>query len=429
LVCLTTTLIFMFKKLLIVLIIVLILAAGVFGWWFYFKNSDTGVGSNFSWTDYLPFGNGGDTEIIPSQNNSNNNQTGTTTQNNTTPVIIPQLRKISEGPVAGAVVLTASTSAIARFIDKATGHVFEATLTALQTKRISNTTIPKIAETVWLSSGEGVVLRYVKDDNTIESFFAKLGNTASSTDAGEQLRELGGTFLPINISSLVSLQGKEKIAFMSPASDGKASLFTSLPDGSKKTLVLTTGIHEWNLAWPKEDTFILTTKASNNVLGYSYSVPAKTGTLNKLIGGMPGLSVNPNKDLSYALYSSVKGGVVRLSVLNIKDNTSQELSLKTLAEKCVWSTHKATIIYCGVPKSLANTTLPDDWYQGLVSFSDVLWKVNITTGETSLVADLQTISGSTVTLDATNLLLTTDDSFLVFTNKKDGALWSLRLAK
>ena len=74
-----------------------------------------------------------------------------------------------------------------------------------------------------------------------------------------------------------------------------------------------------------------------------------------------------------------------------------------------------------MPRSIEGT-LPDDWYQGAVSFSDRIWRVSLDGRIAALIVDPKTVGD--VDIDAVNLTIDARADVLVFTNKKDGSLWS-----
>lgn len=83
------------------------------------------------------------------------------------------------------------------------------------------------------------------------------------------------------------------------------------------------------------------------------------------------------------------------------------------------------IIYCAVPQDIAFGDYPDAWYQGLISFTDDFWRINTKTGETRLLARLNELSDESI--DVTNPVLSTNEDYLIFNNKKDLSLWGLKL--
>ncbi|MFZ1019925.1 MAG: hypothetical protein WAN61_02985, partial [Minisyncoccia bacterium] len=69
---------------------------------------------------------------------------------------------------------------------------------------------------------------------------------------------------------------------------------------------------------------------------------------------------------------------------------------------------------------------PDSWYQGTVSFSDQFWKIDLTTGNTTMLVDPITITGNQE-IDGIKLALDDGENYLFFVNKKDSYLWELSL--
>src|SRR3989338_3911365 len=153
------------KALTIILIILIIAAVGVGIYYFFDKQEGGGTGS-FNITNYFPFGKSPETP--PTSPNNTGNGTGNTTGTGVGPngevLPTPQLWQISTDPQSGAVVFqtndaSSSTNAV-RYLDRATGNVFESKLSVFGQKRISNTTIPKVYEALWLPTGNSLVLRY-----------------------------------------------------------------------------------------------------------------------------------------------------------------------------------------------------------------------------------------------------------------------------
>ena len=80
------------------------------------------------------------------------------------------------------------------------------------------------------------------------------------------------------------------------------------------------------------------------------------------------------------------------------------------------------MLYCALPINISSSNQPDDWYQGVASFDDGIWSKNITTGESKSIL-------SRFGADIMNIFISDDENYLIFTNKNDGTLWSLKLKK
>ena len=139
---------------------------------------------------FFPFGQG---STPPAGTNGNGVQTGTGT--GTTAGGLPRLRHLTTVPVAGIVGLMNGSEHFVRYVERATGHAYDVPVdTSAQTKRVSNTTIPKIQEARWSPDGASLLLRYLGPDNeTVLTF------SGSFTGASTSEKTLQGTFFPKNI--------------------------------------------------------------------------------------------------------------------------------------------------------------------------------------------------------------------------------------
>jgi hypothetical protein len=79
-----------------------------------------------------------------------------------------------------------------------------------------------------------------------------------------------------------------------------------------------------------------------------------------------------------------------------------------------------------VPKSIDTGSYPDTWYQGEVSFRDQIWKIDLKTGNGTMLVDPITISNGEE-IDGTKLMMDDGENYLFFVNKKDSFLWEFSL--
>ncbi len=325
--------------------------------------------------------------------------------------------------MTGGVVFDNATSTAVRYMERGTGHVFERTFSSstplgLATE-ISNTTIPRIHETLWISDGHSLITRYTKDDsNEVDTFFGILTiATSSESEPGS----IDGNFLDTNINEL-ALSGKNKI-FTIENILGQAEGFISNPDGKKQTMVFKSPLTEWSAEWPKEGTIALTTKASAVAPGFLFFLNTANGNLKKVLANKNGLTTSTNSDTSYVLYSESTSNGFTLNTLNVKTGEENIAPLQTLPEKCVWSKYDTATAWCLVPKFQTPADYPDSWYQGKISFTDDIWKMNIKTGESQLLL----ATGDTFNFDGIKLFTNQTEDHLFFTNKKNMTLWSYDL--
>ncbi len=131
-----------------------------------------------------------------------------------------------------------------------------------------------------------------------------------------------------------------------------------------------------------------------------------------------------SNDGEFILYSESGYNDLKLNIFNTKEKKTTAFDLVTLPEKCAFSTTKRGIIYCAVPSSLPQGRYPDDWYQGVVSFSDRVWKIDVINGATEIIS-----SETDTVFDLTHLFFSKNEDYLFFQNKIDGTLWSLNLVQ
>ena len=140
------------------------------------------------------------------------------------------------------------------------------------------------------------------------------------------------------------------------------------------------------------------------------------------MGGINGLTTLTSQDGKLVLYSDNN---LSLNVYNISTKTADTIGVRTLTEKCVWG-RANDALYCAVPKFIPSALYPDSWYKGGISFSDDIWKIDLKTGNTNIIANPESIEGSEE-IDGIKLALDADENYLFFVNKKDSYLWKLNL--
>jgi hypothetical protein len=454
-----------------IVILLLIVAGGVY-WYLFFYGKGNVVtpvvtGSRPS-NGFTPFstapGTTGGGETTTNNTNDNQNQTtsGTTT-NSGTP--IPSLRLLSNTPIGGYGASTTATTTIVRWVDRGRGNVFEAKGDTLEIATLSNTILPRMYSSVWnknITAFIGSILTSNSDipttvyaqirlqatptpiptpnpkQKTASSTVATSTNkTASSTDylistsenaaAISNLTpyELKGKNLPDNmIGYAVSPKG-DKIFMM--VKENKAGVgYIANFDGTSVVKILSTPLTQVNVEWPEETTIAITTKGTANLSGFLYFINTKTGAWKKVLGPTPGLSTKVSKDAKFVLASATnKNGSISTNIYKIGTTTPLDTTITTLADKCIWGNFYKEVVYCAVPSQIETAIYPDDWYKGLVSFTDKIWQVNVLTNEVHLVTTI--VDQSDRIIDVFNLGLDPKDDFLFFMNKNDLSFWSFDL--
>jgi hypothetical protein len=431
----------MSKKTLLIIILIILVVGGGFYYWFFIKGGSLSLN--------LPSGsaNNPGNGIFASSGGNGNQATGSSATSSASSTLIgsiaapaiPALRELSSMPVGGMEASTTASTTIVRWIDRGTGHIYQAYADNTAIDELSNTTVPMVAETYWNTAATAFIFRTLTEDSdSITNFYAQLSpvsNTTATTTGSSTISntpyELRGTSLPAGTLAIAVSPAAGNLAnqvfTLSNDGNGGANGYISNFDGTKKTTIFDTPLAELNVQWPAANTIALTTKGSDYGSGFLYFVNPKNGVFNKIIGGIRGLSTLVNADASEVVYArtSANGIGITTSIYNVKTGQSQNLPFNTMPEKCVWSTLQKTELYCAVPFSIPSADYPDAWYQGRVSLSDSIWEIDTTTGAVHQLVDLLKTSGTTI--DAINLELGPNENFLYFMNKNDLSLWSFNL--
>lgn len=294
-----------------------------------------------------------------------------------------------------------------RYVERATGHIYEMYTDSKLIGKISNATIPSIYESYFNNTADTVIYRYLASDNqTITSYIATLGGSK-------------GEFLPNNIVDVSVSPDMSKFFYLVKNSRGVVGSIRIFKD-TKSNPIFTSPYTEWLSQWINPNTIYLTTKAASGVEGNMFALNTNTGTLSKVLGDISGLTTLGNASGTSVLYSISETKGPHLYIFTTSTHTTNDTGFYTLPEKCVWNI-SGTVFYCAVPNNITASTYPDSWYQGLVSFDDQFISYDTTTNNTHLIAD----SANETPIDATHLFINKNENSLYFTNKKDSTLWSL----
>jgi hypothetical protein len=338
--------------------------------------------------------------------------------------IAPRLIRIASGPVVPDTIAftisatsTGTTSPASqadteiRFIERASGNVYayrahERTLT-----RLSNRTLPGIQEASWLTDGSMAYVRFLTstpDGEVVDTYALQAeGEEGFFLEKGLSIVETHGTRLLFTL--LGSSTGSTGTIAEARSAVAPKTLFTS-PLASIRFYLA-------------DNRYFAATRASAQLDGYAFIVSPVSGTFSRVIGPYRGLSILPSPSGNNVLYSFMDRGTLRLGIIDIETRTATPLPVATLADKCVWSLDEQHI-YCGVPRGLTGS-LPDEWYQGVVRFSDRIWSIDLAVRVATLVIDPAEVAETDI--DAVGLSLDAKDDMLTFIDRVTGALYAYDL--
>ena len=399
------------RALLILGIMIVLIGIGVFLYFYFFTNtSGITVAPNGS-VNFPSAGNG----TFPSGGNTTTTSSG--------PVVAPvvvsaRLVKISAGPVVvgecvvnvPAINASSSPETVVNYIERQSGNVFSYHTHAGTITRTNNQTVPGIESATWLPDASFAFVRYLSgtDFSTI--------NTYALPSSGS-----GGFFLAQNIAD-VAVSSVGIVTLASGVNGSVASL--SHIDGTHSSQVFTTPLSAIHTSFLGKSQYMAYTKPSASLPGYAFLVNS-TGYFSRVVGPLNGLVALASPSGKWLLVSSTLNSAMQMELLNTATNEAVPLPVATIADKCVWTDDGSTI-YCGIPVDPSSDyAYPDDWYQGVVHFSDRIWKIDVAGRYAQLVLDFP--SETKGTLDAEALAVDSLNTDLVFVNKNDGSLWNYQL--
>ncbi len=406
----------MSKKTLTITAGILVLLLVLFlGYYFFFRTVSVDQNGNpTTGFSLFPLGNG---NAGAPNTNGNGTTTGQPQINQNNP--LAKLRKLSSEPVSGAGTLDFKAGTVVRYIERGTGHIFEVELFSANQNRISNTTLPLAYDALWGNKNNSLIARYLKEDNqSVDTFSLTLKSISTSTE-----NAVSAIALPSGISD-VSVFGSS-VFYLQQSPNSSSGVITSFTGTSKKQ-IWSSPIKDLNSQYVSANIVALTTKPAQNLPGFLYFVNTTSGQVRKVLSDVPGLSTLASPDGTKVLYIE-QGNGMKMSLRDIATRANTPMTPSTFPEKCVWSIKNRTVVYCAVPRETLGGSSLTLWYQGFVSFTDDIWKYDTKNNTSSVIESLLDDSGEAI--DVVKPILSENEQYLVFINKRDNALWSLDLTK
>lgn len=346
-------------------------------------------------------------------------ETGTTTAPTNTPTpVSARLVQISAGPIVPGEAVTDSKASASSspevtvsYVERQSGNVYSYLVHAGVLTRTSNRTVPGIQTAAWLPDASLAFVRYLSGTD-----FSTINSYALPADGS------GGFFLPQDLSG-IAVSSTSVLMLASGVNGSVASL--SHTDGTRSSEIFTTPLSALSVSFAGKNHYLAYTKPSATLSGDAFLIDS-AGNFSRIAGPLPGLVAKASPSGKWVLVSYTGNGTLQMELINTTTNETLPLPVATIADKCVWTIDDSAI-YCGIPMSPpSGFNYPDDWYQGAVSFSDRIWKIEVSGRYAQLVLDFSKENNG-VPLDAEALAIDPLETTLVFINKNDGSLWSYSL--
>lgn len=386
---------------LVLAVVALLIGAGAF-LWRQFNGTAASESGDIAPTDFFsglfPFNGSAGSRTPP---NNEQGESGVDTRP------VPRLREVSARPVSGA--RFTSTGAI-RFIEKETGHVFETNPNEYAVVRLSNTTLPGIQDVAWITD-DSFVFRLLSADEKIVNILGTLQGT--STDRAVTIKPFGP------FSRLAQTpDGKNALAVTETSSGSKIELIDFAKASPR--LLLNSPLRSWLPKTGGTGLFLMTAP-SESAAGFLYQIDGQS--LAQVVGAEPSFMATVSPSGRYVLYSSGVGTTNTVSLLDRFAEKTYNVSLPIIADKCSWFAESEPLLFCGVPKNgLENL---DAWLMGTASSLDNAWVIEPVRDASFFVLELTDENGNDI--DVVRPETDADGAYVLFTNKNDSSLWSLRV--
>lgn len=327
------------------------------------------------------------------------------------PAKTPRLWRAAKTPIAGFG-FTYNNTAKIRYVERATGYIFETDPWTGEVSRLTNTLNPKTQEAFFPS------------DTIIERSLGENGITTRSGTVGRSATSSAylSTTLAANIRALAAYPALSSILYVQQSGSG-SDVVSAAADGSQAKVLFSSPLVGWSPILVPGHT-VIAQFASDGVPGSAYDI-RKDGSLAALVSNIPGLMVLPRASSTALLWSTADGRSLTLFARTSDTASAATLSLKTVAAKCVWAPQSGSSMfaYCAVPHALPAGAFLDPWHQGALFTSDAWWQIDVGAGATqALYADENDIDVRDPQIDESG-------RFIAFLNGRDGSLWVLRIVQ
>ncbi len=325
---------------------------------------------------------------------------------------VPAVRQITNRQVAGATFANSNGTAVVRFVERETGHIYEVPLAANTATRLTNTTVPAVHDALWVSASS-TILRFLRDTNEIENFYGFFSSTTPD-------QTLQGAFIK-PYKRLATGAGGAIIAGVLETSS--ATLELAAADGSGPKTVIVSPVRSW-VPLLSGNRVLLVSAPASGVPGSIYDTI--NSRLTKVSPSVQGLEALSNANGTYILISGGGRRAQSLALLDTAEGVTASLPRGTTVSKCVWVGRTDTAL-CAMPKELPLGNYPDDWLLGRVHTEDDFWFINAATGVMTVAVELTVATEKAI--DVSKVVVNETGTHAAFIDRNDGTLWLASLGQ
>lgn len=346
--------------------------------------------------------------------------------------VVPDFRAVTNIPVIGATVYEQNENGklveYVRFTARTNGHVFDTPLATLgEEKNVSSKTILRIGDTKWSRNGSSTISRYFDEGGT--QMFAYISHATYGTSTTEGVRgpvEFEGRPVVETIQDVALSPQGDELFYLVTDGDGSKGYVENVVSGAR-TEVWSSLLRNLSVSWETPNRILIYSNPSSYADGAVWSLDPNTKTTSVLMGDHRGLAAKTNGSGSKILYSleESENNIFSLRILTLGTGDTTTLPLATIIEKCAWGPAGSKYVYCAIPRQEPSATFLEDWYMGLVSSDDVLWRLDTETGVVKKLIDPMEVTNEK--FDIVDILVSPQEDFVLFKTRVNSVLWALKL--
>jgi len=292
------------------------------------------------------------------------------------------------------------------------GNLYETDFDGGNQKETNLVVLQNLIKTLWSPAREEFATIYANADGRKIFYNNAKTKKTSPYDAG--------------IKSLAFSKSENKIAYyLSNDLQNTNAVFIADADGTNARAVFNTRVKDIRVEWVSSNQIAISTAPSGLVPNVLWVLNIDTQKLLPVMSQVYGFTMRWSPSGGRFLFSQTdaKGANLSLFSSNQTGTEVKNLGVATLPEKCAFSAKDENIVFCSAPASAPDIVWPDDYYKQIYSASEQIWSINLSTGKKDMIYDFN----ETLATDASDLIVSPDANRLVFLNKKDGAIYSLKI--
>ena len=320
-----------------------------------------------------------------------------------------RLHQLTTRPVSGftEVFTTSSTTPTVRYAEAGTGIIFDIDINTGLESTVTTFVQPQNHLATFSPQGNHAVLQTGFGKNTRST----LGLDVTSTNTARYIDLPTGIEYPMFIDETT-------LIFIERTNESAVAQSYNIDTADTKTLFIIP-FREAVVGW------------GTTLAGPHYAYPKPSARLEgfalEIINGnisrlpIDGFGFTMEAGIDHILYSKRDNETYRSFVYDKKTQAVEGLPIVVIPDKCDYGFER-NIFTCGHEFISLDERYPDEWYTGQTKFNDLLWNIEQQALSAENLIDLSDESGRQI--DTTGVTIGSGHTYVYFTNKLDGTLWS-----